>query len=103
MDEQVIVIGRWKDARSHQITLQNFVADGASFIPIFSDEATFGQQTRGSGFETSGIAVDRAFLQSILAGDEVLVLNPGGPAPVTLGVADLAGPGWARLTRPAPA
>ncbi len=102
MDEQLIVIGSWKDARARQITLQNFIADGVPFIPIFSDEATFAQQVAGSGFEAQGIAIDRGFLASILNGDEDLILDPGGPAPVRLKAADLDGPAWAALIRPPP-
>jgi hypothetical protein len=90
MQDQVIVIGTWDDAASRSLRLQNFEADGGPFIPIFSDEAAFKRQVKGSGFESAGIAINRRLLFAILRGDEVLVLNPGDPKPVRLTKADLA-------------
>ncbi len=89
MENGVIVIGSWDDLESDSIRIQDFVADGGSFIPIFSDEATFKQQARGSGFEDNGILIDLNLLASMLQGDEILILNPGGADPVRLKKADL--------------
>jgi hypothetical protein len=89
MRDQIIVIGSWKDAGGRSLRLQSFVANGESFIPIFSDETSFRQQVQGGGFENSGIAIDRDLLASMLHGDELLVLDPGGPSPMKLRKADL--------------
>jgi len=89
MRDEIIVIGGWDDDSGRSLRLQNFVANGESFIPIFSDEASFRQQVQGSGFEDAGIAIDRNLLVSVLHGDELLVLDPGGPSPVKLRKADL--------------
>ncbi|CCV07978.1 hypothetical protein MESS2_660017 [Mesorhizobium metallidurans STM 2683] len=63
--------------------------DGQSFIPISSDEATFKREAAGSGFEKDGVSIDRNLLVSILAEDQVLVLNPGSDK-VKMTKADLA-------------
>lgn len=89
MQDQVIVIGGWNDPAARSLRLQNFVVDGESFIPIFSDEAAFDRQVRGSGFEGNGLAIDRDLLLSILSGDELLILNPGDPEPTRMTPADL--------------
>lgn len=95
MHDKVIVIGGWDDGDSRSLRLQNFVTNGESFIPIFSDETAFKQQVQGSGFESAGLEIDRDLLFSVLHGDELLVLDPGGPNPVKLRKADLTGGGMA--------
>lgn len=90
MQDRVIVIGGWDDTASRSLRLQNFVIDGESFIPIFSDEAAFDRQVRGSGFEGKGLAIERSLLSSILNDDELLMLDPGGPEPMRMTKADLA-------------
>lgn len=90
MQDQIIVIGGWEDPASRSLRLQNFVANGESFIPIFSDEAAFERQVKGSGFEDDGLAIDRDMLLSILSGEELLILNPGDPDAVKMTKADLA-------------
>ena len=90
MQDEIIVIGDWDDDQSTSLRLQDFASGGEAFIPIFSDEAQFKQQIRGSGFEDKGIAINRNLLVSLLRGDELLVLNPGGPNPVRMRKADLA-------------
>ena len=89
MRDGFIVIARWKDDGDRSITLQNFLANGESFIPIFSDEDAFREQCKGSDFETQGVAIDRALLSSLLHGDELLILDPGGDNPTRLAKADL--------------
>ncbi len=49
MQDKVVVIGGWDDADSRSLRLQNFVANGESFIPIFSDEVAFKQQVQNYG------------------------------------------------------
>jgi SseB protein N-terminal domain len=89
MHDSYIVIGTWESGESQAITLQDFVLNGESFIPIFSDEDTFKVETKGSEFATSGVAIDRQFLLSLLRGDELLILNPGSENPMRLRAEDL--------------
>ena len=96
MHDKLVVIGSWDDPASKSLRLQNFEAEGGPFIPVFSDEAAFKRQVKGSGFEADGIVIDRRFLFAILRGDEVLILDPGDPEPVRLTKADLAGSGALR-------
>jgi hypothetical protein len=87
--KHVFVIGRWLDPRSKTITLQNFTQGDESFIPIFSDENHFREETKGSGFEDQGIGIERDFFISLLRGDELLILNPGSSNPTRLRKSDL--------------
>ena len=91
MKDSFVVIGSWENVDSRTLTLQDFVADGVAFIPLFTDEETFKHEARGSGFESAGILIDKDFLHSLLRGDELLILNPGSTNPLRLTKADLAG------------
>jgi hypothetical protein len=90
MPHKIITIGGWDDETSRSIRLQNFISDGKSFIPIFSDWLAFKRQVEGSGLEGDGLEIDRDLLLSILRGDELLILNPGDPDSVQMTKADLA-------------
>jgi len=89
LPDEIIVIGSWSDGDEKSLRIQNFVVDGETFIPIFSDEPTFRQLTLGSGYEASGVGVDRMFLARLLRGDELLVLNPGSATSCRLRATDL--------------
>ena len=91
MKDEIIVIGDWKDSQSISLCLQDFITEGTLFIPIFSDETQFLEQIQGSGFEHKGIAIDRKLFGSMLTGDELLILNPGGPNPIRMRKVDLVG------------
>lgn len=90
--EMVVVIARLSDDSSKVIALQDFVTNGESFVPIFSDIDQFRSQTKGSGFESQGVEIARNLLAAILRGDELLILNPGSDNPARLQKADLARP-----------
>lgn len=72
-----VVIGRWDDASSSQLTLQDFLIEGRSTIPIFSNEAWFKQQTAGTPFEREGLVIDGGLLRSMLKDGDRLILDPG--------------------------
>ncbi|MCC7145914.1 MAG: SseB family protein [Phycisphaeraceae bacterium] len=88
LNRHIMIVGHWKDERSNQLVVQNFKRDGASFIPVFSDEANFRNEIIGSGFEDDGISIDCRLFVSLLHGDEVLILNPGSHHPLELRKAD---------------
>jgi hypothetical protein len=89
LGKRVVVIGRWSDPSSHTLELQDFVRNGETFIPLFSDEDHFDRETMGSGFESEGISIDTDFFVSLLRGDELLILNPGSTSPTRLRKSDL--------------
>jgi hypothetical protein len=86
--QRVYVIGTLDRQRVTGLHVQDFIRNGRSFIPVFSDEAHFNAETQGSGFEARGVAIDANLFASILRGDELLVLNPGSPTPVDLDAKD---------------
>jgi hypothetical protein len=89
MHDSIIVIATWESGEAQAITLQDFFANGESFIPIFSNEVAFKAETEGSTFASSGVAVDVHFLLSLLRGDELLILDPGSANPKRLRPLDL--------------
>jgi SseB protein N-terminal domain len=80
----VVIIATWTSGKSKKINIQDFVRNGKSFIPVFSDQQHFKDETRGSGFEAKGISIDGNLFASLLNGDELLVLNPGSKSPVDI-------------------
>lgn len=85
----VVIIATWASGKSKTINVQDFMRNGKSFIPIFSDQQHFKDETRGSGFEGKGVSIDANMLSSILKGNETLVLNPGSKSPVDIHVKEL--------------
>jgi hypothetical protein len=79
---QVVIIASWPSTQGKTLTIQDFVRDGRSFIPVFSTQERFKAETKGSGFEDKGVSIDGNLFASILKGSELLILNPGSPTPV---------------------
>lgn len=84
----VVIIARLSDPKSNRIVIQDFKQGGESFIPLFSDEAHFLTETKGSGFEHEGVSINCDLLLSMLKGDELLILNPGSSNPLKLRKSD---------------
>ncbi len=85
----VVIIATWTSGASKKINIQDFMRNGKSFIPIFSDQQHFKDETRGSGFDGKGVSIDANMLASLLKGDETLVLNPGSKWPLDLQAKEL--------------
>jgi len=88
LGQKVVIIARLGHPETRDITIQDFKINGEMVIPIFPNDAAFKQQTLGSNFGDQGIEIDVALLLSLLHGDEVLLLNPGGQSPRRLTVGD---------------
>jgi len=82
--DEVVIIAWWDDDQSQRITIQDFCRDGISFIPIFTSEAAFKSQNKGSGFEDKGVSINTTILFSFLKGGEHLIIDPGGNAPLSI-------------------
>ena len=89
MSGHLFIIASWDNPQSNAISIQDFVRDGQSFIPVFSDEAHFKSEIAGSGFETKGVSIDAHLFASILRGNELLVLNPGSNTPIDIHASEL--------------
>ena len=85
----VVIIATWTSGTSKTINIQNFIRNGKPFVPIFSDQKHFKDETKGSGFESKGVSIDANMLASIIKADDVLVLNPGSKTPVDIQAKEL--------------
>jgi hypothetical protein len=85
----VVIIATWTSGASKKINIQDFMRNGKSFIPIFSDQQHFKDETRGSAFDGKGVSIDANMLASLLKGDETLVLNPGSKSPLDIQAKEL--------------
>ncbi len=85
----VVIIATRTSGTSRKINIQDFIRNGKSFIPIFSDQQHFKDETRGSGHESKGVSIDANMLASLLKGDETLVLNPGSKSPLDIQAKEL--------------
>ena len=84
LPDMVVIVARWDDEQSQNITIQDFLRDEKPFIPVFTDEAAFKAQIDGSGFEDQGVVINTDMFLSIMRGGEHLIVNPGGDAPVSI-------------------
>ena len=89
MKGHVFIIATWKSKDAKEISIQDFVRNGKSFIPIFQDQQHFEAETKGSGFEKKGISIDTNLLASILGEKATLVLNPGSKTPLDINSSEL--------------
>ena len=88
LGEMVVIIAYLGPPDSHDIRVQDFIKDGERFIPIFHDDERFRAELGGSQYETHGVAIRLELLVELLAGDEVLILNPANEG-IRLSRADL--------------
>lgn len=84
LPNEVIVIASWNDEQSRSITIQDFIRDDKSFIPVFTNEEKFKNQAKGSSFEDSGVLINSDLLLSMMHGGEHLIVDPGGNAPQSI-------------------
>ena len=84
LPNEVIVIASWHDEQSHSITIQDFIRDNESFIPVFTSEERFKSQIKGSSFEDNGVFMNSDLLLSMMRGGEHLIVDPGGDAPQSI-------------------
>ena len=89
MSGHVMIIATTKGPNDKSITIQDFSRKGQSFIPFFSNEKHFKDETRGSGFESKGLLIDANMFASMLKGTETLILNPGSKTLVEFQAAQL--------------
>ena len=89
LGEEVVIIAKTGSPKSHDLTIQDFVINGEHVIPIFPDVEAFRSQAAGSGFEDQAMGIKTKFLLELIRGDEIFMLNPGGPNPRRLTAAEL--------------
>lgn len=85
----VVIIATWTSGASKTLNVQDFMRNGKSFIPIFSDQQHFKSETKGSGYEQKGVSIDANMMASLLKGHETLVLNPGSKSPLDIPAKEL--------------
>lgn len=85
----VVIIASWTSGASKTLQVQDFMRNGKSFIPVFSDQQHFNVETKGSGFEGKGVSIDANMMASLLKGHETLVLNPGSKTPLDIQAREL--------------
>ena len=72
----VVILSEELKDDSNTITLQDYIENGKSFIPIFSTIDKFNESTKES-VKNPKIEINGMFLLSLLKGNETLRLNPG--------------------------
>ena len=68
LPDKLVIIARWDDEQSQNITIQDFIRDEKPFIPVFTDEAAFDAQIKGIGFEDQGVVINTDLFFSIMRG-----------------------------------
>lgn len=77
------------DPGSKSLSLIAFNQPERSFIPVFSSRSVFDQEAYGTGFEGTAIPIDAKRFTSLLADDDVVILNPGHRPAIEFTAAEL--------------
>jgi|ERR1043166_3403180 hypothetical protein len=85
----IVVLSKPLDPNGQTISLQDFVVNGESIIPLFTSEAPFRQSTGGVDLGRPVMAISRDLLASLLHGNEVFLLDPQLPSERRFTAADL--------------
>lgn len=74
MSGDVLVI---PDPAKKTLALVSFNQPERNFIPVFSSRGIFDQEAYGTGFEGKAIQIDAKRFASVLADDDLVILDPG--------------------------
>ena len=77
MQREVYVIPNPTIGNPGTMTLMEFPGHESSFIPVFSDRATFDDQARGTGYEGLAVPISTRQFASLLTTNQTLIVNPG--------------------------
>jgi hypothetical protein len=72
----IIILSAELNKTSSAINIQDYIANGKSFIPFFSSVEKFNESTKGM-VKNPKIEIDGILFLSMLNGTETLKLNPG--------------------------
>lgn len=77
MQREVYVIPNPTDGDPGIMTLMEFPGHESSFIPVFSDRATFDDEARGTGYEGMAVPISARQFASLLTANQTVIVNPG--------------------------
>lgn len=85
----IVILSRELEGDSKILSLQDYIENGTSYIPVFTSKSRFTESTKGADIGKQIIAIDGMFLLSLMQGGETLRVNPGLPDERTLLASDL--------------
>jgi hypothetical protein len=74
--DHVVIVATWESLSDKKITIQDFIQNGESFIPVFTSLDKAKAQTKGSAYTDKLVEIKTDFLASLLKGPEILVFDP---------------------------
>ena len=83
MRGRVVAILIWDNPQSTTFRTQDFIKDGKSYIPIWSDKEHFQREMTAPRFSKHGVFIDTNALVLALAPKTVLVLNAASGRPIS--------------------
>jgi hypothetical protein len=89
LDYVTIILAGELDPKSKNITVQDYVENGKSFIPVFSTPDKFKESTNGADLGKKIIEISPYLILSVLNGKETLRINPGLPDEIYFNASDL--------------
>jgi hypothetical protein len=75
-EKPIVLLAKEPAMDDRSLTIQNYWVDGELVIPLFSSETALSESTEGTDLGRPAMAIARAFLASVLRGDEVFLLDP---------------------------
>jgi len=84
LPDEIVIIASVIDEKSCDITIQDFIRDGRSYIPVFRNEEEFDRETANSAYSDSGMVINTDLFFSIMRGGEWLIVDPLGQSPLEI-------------------
>ena len=84
-----VILVNEPDSNTSSIHLQDYVVDGASFIPVFTSKKDFTASTGGMDIGKPVMEINGLVLLALLNGNESLKINPSLPTEQNFNASDL--------------
>ena len=90
-DMVTIVLAERPQPEDIHLTIQDFVINGQSMVPMFTSPELFTQSLKGRDFPYPVVEIRFGALMQMLSRTETIIVNPGTDGQFMFNVADLEG------------
>lgn len=88
-DMVTIVLAQKPQENDIHLTIQDFVINGQSMVPLFTSPELFQQSLQGRDFPYPVVEIRFGLLVEMLEGSETILVNPGTPEQYAFAMNDL--------------
>lgn len=75
-NEIILILSEPINKNTNVLNIQNYESNNISFIPIFTSKEKLRESLDGNKLENDVIQINGSYFCSLLAGDEIIIINP---------------------------